>query len=116
MSRGYSRGATSGAAYLGTRCGNKSPGRRTPMLTFYTIFRESSDPQERKKGCPRQQRQVRRFAETWTGGPHRIYEPHAQVIESASQGSRREGELAVDQGIELPPRSIINEFLFPEVD
>jgi hypothetical protein len=31
------------------------------MLTFYTIFRESSDPQERKKGLVRQQRQVRRL-------------------------------------------------------
>src|SRR4030042_2361709 len=104
MSQGYSRSVTSGAAYLGTSRGNKNSGRRTPMLTFYTIFRESADPQERKKVLSRQQRQVRRFAETWTGGPHRIYEPHAQVIESASQGSRREGELAVDQGIELPPR------------
>jgi len=71
------------------------------VLTFYTIFRESSDPQERKKGLARQQRQVKRFAETWTGGQHHIYEPHSQVIESASQGSRREWELAVDHGIEL---------------
>src|SRR3972149_2062500 len=116
MSRGYSRGVTSGAANLGTRRGNKSPGRRTQMITFYTIFRESSDPQERKKGLSRQQRQVRRFAETWQGGTHRIYEPHAQVIESASQGSRREWELAVDHGIELSRRGLINAFLFPEVD
>ncbi len=60
------------------------------MLIFYSIFRESSDPQERKKGLSRQQRQVRRFAETWPGGPHHVYEPHARVIESASQGCRRE--------------------------
>jgi len=86
------------------------------MLTFYTIFRESSDPQERKKGLSRQQRQVRRFAETWPDGPNRVYEPHAQVIESASQGSRREWELAVDHGIELSRRGLINAFLFPEVD
>jgi len=86
------------------------------MLTFYSIFRESSDPQERKKGLSRQQRQVRRFAETWQGGPHIIYEPHAQVIESASQGSRREWELAVDHGIELSRRGLVNAFLFPEVD
>jgi len=86
------------------------------LLTFYTIFRESSDPQERKKGLARQQRQVKRFAETWPGGPHRIYEPHAQVIESASQGSRREWGLAVDHGIELCRRGVINAFLFPEVD
>ncbi len=86
------------------------------MLTFYTIFRESSDPQERKKGLSRQQRQVRRFAETWSGGPHRIYEPHAQVIESASQGSRSEWVVAVNRGIELHHQGLIDAFLFPEVD
>jgi len=86
------------------------------MLTFYTIFRESSDPQERNKGLTRQQRQVRRFAETWPDGPHNIYEPHAQVIESASQGSRREWELAVSHGIELSRQGLVNAFLFPEVD
>jgi len=85
-------------------------------MLFFTIFRESSDPQERKRGLTRQQRQVSHFAETWPDGPHRIYEPHAQVIESASQGSRREWELAVDHGIELFHQGIINGFLFPEVD
>jgi hypothetical protein len=86
------------------------------MPTFYTIFRESSDPQERKKGLVRQQRQVRRFAETWPGGPHTIFEPHAQVIESASQGSRREWEVAVEKGISLFRSHIIDAFVFPEVD
>ena len=86
------------------------------MLTFYTIFRESSDPQERKKGLTRQQRQVRRFAETWPDGPHRIYEPHAQVIESASQGSRREWEVEVEKGIELFRKRLVDAFVFPEVD
>jgi len=86
------------------------------MLTFYTIFRESSDPQERKKGLTRQQRQVRRFAETWPDGPHRVYEPHAQVIESASQGSRREWEIEVEKGIELFRKRLVDAFVFPEVD
>ena len=80
------------------------------MLTFYTIFRESSDPQERKKGLARQQRQVRRFAETWPGGPHRIYEPHAQVIESASQGSRREWSLRSPMVLNYPAEVLSMHF------
>jgi len=85
-------------------------------MTFYTIFRESTDPQERKRGLARQQRQVKRFAETWPGGPHRVYEPHVQVIESASQGSRSEWVIAVNRGIELHNKGLIDAFLFPEVD
>jgi len=85
-------------------------------MKLYTIFRESSDPQERKKGLARQRRQIVRFAETWPGGPHQIYEPCPQVIESASQGSRREWELAVNRGIELHRHEVIDAFLFPEVD
>ena len=75
-------------------------------MTRYTIFRESSDPQETKKGLAHQRRQINRFAETRSGGPHKIYEPHAQVIESASQGSRREWEAATDQGIDLYHRRL----------
>ena len=70
-------------------------------MKFYTILRESSDPQERKKGLARQRRQIARFAETWPGGPHQVYEPCTQVIESASQGSRSEWLAAVNRGIEL---------------
>jgi len=85
-------------------------------MILYSIFRESSDPQQRKKGLARQWRQINRFAETWPGGPHRVYEPHAQVIESASQGSRREWEAQVGRGIELFRRGVIGAFAFPEVD
>jgi hypothetical protein len=85
-------------------------------MICYTILRESSDPQERKKGLARQWRQIKRFAETWPDGPHKVYEPHAQVIESASQGSRREWELAVARGIDLYRGGIIDAFVFPEVD
>ena len=85
-------------------------------MKLYIIFRESSDPQERKKGLVRQRRQSARFAETWPGGPHQICEPCPQVIESASQGSRREWELAVDQGIDLYRSGLIDAFAFPEVD
>jgi len=85
-------------------------------MILYTIFRESTDPQERKKGLARQSRQVKRFAETWPGGPHSIYEPHAQVIESASQGSRREWETEVEKGIELCRKGLTQAFVFPEVD
>lgn len=85
-------------------------------MKFYTILRESSDPQERKKGLTRQRRQIARFAETWSGGPHQVYEPCPQVIESASQGSRREWVAAVNRGIELHREGLIDAFLFPEVD
>jgi len=85
-------------------------------MMLYTIFRESSDPQQRKKGLARQWRQINRFAETWPGGPHKVYEPHAQVIESASRGSRREWETQVNRGIELFRKRIIDAFVFPEVD
>ena len=86
------------------------------MMTLYTIFRESSDPQERKKGLARQWRQINRFAETWPGGLHKVYEPHPQVIESASQGNRREWEVQVERGIELFGKGMIDAFVFPEVD
>jgi hypothetical protein len=85
-------------------------------MIFYTILRESTDPQERKKGLARQTRQVNRFADTWPGGPHTLYEPHAQVIESASQGSRREWEMQIEKGIELFRTGLIDAFVFPEVD
>ncbi len=85
-------------------------------MKFYTILRESSDPQERKKGLARQRRQIARFAETWPGGPHQVYEPCTQVIESASQGSRSEWLAAVNRGIELHRQKLIDAFLFPEVD
>ncbi len=85
-------------------------------MNFYTISRESSDPQERKKGLARQRRQIARFAETWPGGPHQVYEPCPQVIESASQGSRSEWLAAVSRGIELHRQKLIDAFLFPEVD
>ncbi|MDP2949000.1 MAG: recombinase family protein [Chloroflexota bacterium] len=85
-------------------------------MKCYTILRESSEPQERKKGLARQRRQIARFTETWPGGPHQIYEPCPQVIESASQGSRREWLLAVNRGIELCRQGLTDAFLFAEVD
>jgi len=85
-------------------------------MKFYTIFRESSDPQERKKGLARQKRQIARFADTWPGEPHQVYEPCPQVIESASQGSRREWEIQVERGIQLFRKGVIDAFVFPEVD
>jgi hypothetical protein len=85
-------------------------------MIIYAILRESSDPQERKKGLALQWRQVNRFAETWPSGPHQVYEHHSQVIESASQGNRREWEVEVERGIDLYRRGLINAFVFPEVD
>lgn len=85
-------------------------------MNFYSILRESSDPQERKKGLARQRRQITRFTETWPGGPHQVYEPCPQVIESASQGSRSEWVAAVNKGIELHRQGLTDAFLLPEVD
>lgn len=85
-------------------------------MKFYAIVRESSDPQERKKGLARQRRQISRFCEMWPAGPHQVYDHHAPVIESASQGDRRDWQLAIDQGIDLARQGTIDAFLFPEVD
>jgi len=84
-------------------------------MRFYALLRESSDPQGRKKGLSRQWRQLNRFVETWPGGPHTI-EHHAQIIESASQGSRHEWQEATERGIGLFRQGTIDGLLFPEVD
>lgn len=84
-------------------------------MRFYCLLRESSDPQERKKGLTRQWRQLHRFIETWPDGPHTI-EHHVQVIESASHGSRWEWQEAVEQGIKLYQDGAVDAILLPEVD
>ena len=84
-------------------------------MRFYCLLRESSDPQERKKGLTRQWRQLNRFIETWPDGPHTI-EHHVQVIESASHGSRWEWQEAVEQGIKLYKDGAGDAILLPEVD
>jgi len=85
-------------------------------MILYALLRESSGPQERKKGLARQWRQINRFAETWPGGPHAIYQLHAQVIESASQRGRLAWQAAINQGVELYRRGAFDGVLFPEVD
>ncbi len=94
---------------------NNATVRGGKNMRLYALLRESSDPQERKKGLSRQWRQLHRFAETWPGGPHTI-EHHAQIIESASQGSRREWQEATERSIELFHQGAIDGILFPEVD
>ena len=84
-------------------------------MRFYCLLRESSDPQERKRGLTRQWRQLHRFIETWPDGPHTI-EHHVQVIESASHGSRQGWQRGVERGIELFHQGVIDAILFPEVD
>jgi hypothetical protein len=84
-------------------------------MRFYALLRESSDPQEREKGLTRQWRQLRRFCETWRGGPHEIA-LSVQIMESATRGYREEWQNAVGQGIELFQQGVIDAILFPEVD
>jgi len=84
-------------------------------MRFYSLLRESSDPQERKKGLAHQWRQLRRFCETWPGGPHTIVH-HLQITESASRGSRFEWQEAVEREIELYHQGAVDAILFPEVD
>lgn len=72
-------------------------------MRFYCLLRESSDPQERKKGLARQWRQLHRFIEIWRSGPHEIAR-YAQITESASRGNRREWQEAVERGIEANMR------------
>jgi len=84
-------------------------------MRFYAVLRESSDPQERKKGLARQWRQLRRFCETWRGGPHEIA-LSVQIMESATRGCRAEWQNAVEQGIKLFQQGVIDGILFPEVD
>jgi len=84
-------------------------------MRFYCLLRESSDPQERKKGLTRQWRQLHRFIETWPDEPHTI-EHHVQVIESASHGSRWEWQEAIEEGIKLYQDGAVDAILLPEVD
>jgi len=84
-------------------------------MRFYSLLRESSDAQERKKGLARQWRQLHRFCETWPKGPHEVVH-YAQIIESASRGSRLEWQEAVERGIKLYQDGTVNGILFPEVD
>lgn len=85
--------------------------QNTP-LKFFCLLRESSDPQERKKGLTRQWRQVNRFC---SSGGHTIAH-YAQIIESASRGCRLEWQQAVEQAIELHHGGEIEAILFPEID
>lgn len=84
-------------------------------MRFYCLLRESSDPQERKKGLARQWRQLHRFIETCPGGLHTI-DHHAQITESASRGSRLEWQQAIGRGIDLYNQGVVDAILFPEVD
>ena len=55
-------------------------------MKFYTIFRESSDPQERKKGLARQRRQIARFAAFDVPPSYRERQPgQSQRMGSCSQ-------------------------------